>query len=390
VNKSLLRHEPSRTGEPRFGMLETVREYAWEQLTAPGEADATRDRHLAYFVGLAERASALFNSQQADRWFATMEQEYENFRSALDWAADKADTDADLRLASAICRFWFFRGNVGEGYKWVDAALARRRDASPALRARLLHGAAAMNKWDEERAVALDHESLALARSVGDRETIARCLLNLGAGQLDKDPERAGALLAESLTVSRGLDIDDKLRVIGQTLPALAVVAQAQGDLVRAARLYGCAEATLEPFGISYYQYAIADETVLGRSIVAVLRGLGPQAFAAAWAEGRRTPVEPMIDHALGRVAFPGPPSPPGGPNAESGIGPLTPRESEVARLITQGLSNREVGKALAISERTVDAHVQHILNKLGFSSRTQVAAWVAVSRSPATSPAVR
>ncbi|HEU4367438.1 MAG TPA: LuxR C-terminal-related transcriptional regulator [Methylomirabilota bacterium] len=385
VNKSLLRHEPARTGEPRFGMLETVREYAWGQLTAPGEADATRDRHLVYFVGLAERASALFNSQQAHQWFAAMEEEYENFRAALGWAADKADTDADLRLASAMCRFWFFRGNVGEGYKWVDAALARRRDASPALRARLLHGAAAMNKWDEERAVALDHESLALARSMGERETIARCLLNLGVGQLDKDPQRAGALLAESLGVSRGIDIDDKLRVIGQTLHALAVVAQAQGDLVRAARLYGCAEATLEPFGIPYYQYAIADETVLGRSIVAVLRGLGAQAFAAAWAEGRRTPVELMIDYALGRVAVPCPPSSSSGPDAETGIGPLTRREWEVARLITQGLSNREVGKALAISERTVDAHVQHILNKLGFGSRTQVAAWVAVSRSPAT-----
>jgi predicted ATPase/DNA-binding CsgD family transcriptional regulator len=390
VNKSLLRHEPSRTGEPRFGMLETVREYVWERLTASGEADATLDRHLAYFVGLTERASALFNSHQAHQWFATMEEEYENSRAALGWAADKADTDADLRLASAMCRFWFFRGNVGEGYKWVDAALARRRDASPSLRARLLHGAAAMNKWDEERAVALDHESLALARSVGDRETIARCLLNLGVAHLDKDPRRAGALLAESLTASRGIEADDKLRVIGQTLHALAVVAQAQGDLVRAARLYGSAEVTLEPFGIPYYQYAIADETILGRSIVSVLRGLGPQAFAAAWAEGRRTPVELMIERALGNVPFPDPLSPSGGPNAEAGAGPLTRREWEVARLITQGLSNREVGKALAISERTVDAHVQHILNKLGFNSRTQVAAWVAVSRDPATSPAAR
>jgi non-specific serine/threonine protein kinase len=118
---------------------------------------------------------------------------------------------------------------------------------------------------------------------------------------------------------------------------------------------------------------------------VAVLRGLGPQAFAAAWAEGRRTPIELMIDYALGRVAVPCPPSPSSAPNAETGIGPLTRREWEVARLITQGLSNREVGKALAISARTVDAHVQHILNKLGFNSRTQVAAWVAVSRSPAS-----
>jgi non-specific serine/threonine protein kinase len=392
VNKSLLRHEPARTGEPRFGMLETLREYAWEQLTTLGDAEATRDRHLAYFVGLAERASALFNSQQAQHWFATMEEEYENFRTALGWAAEKLDTDTDLRLASAMCRFWFFRGNVGEGYKWVDAALARRRNAPPALRARLLHGAAAMNKWDDARAVALDHESLALARSLGDHETIARCLLNLGAGHLDKDPQRAGALLTESLAVSRRIDVDDKLRIIGQTLHALAAVSQAQGDLVRAARLYGSAEAALEPFGIPYYQYAIADETVLGRSIVAVLRGLGPQAFAAAWAEGRRTPIEVMIDYALGLVPFPGPPSPLAAANAETGRGPLTPREWEVARHITQGLSNREIGKALAISERTVDAHVQHILNKLGFNSRTQVAAWVAVSRSqaPTSSPAVR
>ena len=187
--------------------------------------------------------------------------------------------------------------------------------------------------------------------------------------------------------MSRGIDVDDKLRIIGQTLHALAVVSQAEGNLVRAARLYGCAEATLEPFGIPYYQYAIADETVLGRSIVAVLRGLGPQAFAAAWAEGRRTPVEAMIEHALGRVTLPAPVLPSPGAYGDPGISPLTPRESEVARLVTQGLSNREVGKALTISERTVDAHVQHILNKLGFNSRAQIAAWVAVSRSPTTAP---
>ena len=253
MNKSLLRREPSRTGEPRFGMLETVREYALEQLVATGEVEAARDRHLAYFVALAERAAALFNSRQAPEWFATMEEEYENFRAALRRASERDDTDADLRLASAMCRLWFFRGNVGEGYKWVDAALARRHEASPALRARLLHGAATMNKWDEARAVALDHESLALARAVGDGETIARCLMNLGGGLLDKDPQRAGALLAESLATSRGLDVADRSRIIGQTLHALAVVAQEAGNVVRTATLYGCAEAALEPFGIPYY-----------------------------------------------------------------------------------------------------------------------------------------
>ena len=99
-----------------------------------------------------------------------------------------------------------------------------------------------------------------------------------------------------------------------------------------------------------------------------------------------------MIDHALVRVPLPSAEAPLPGAHADSRLGPLTHREWEVARLVTQGHSNREIGKMLAISERTVDAHVQHILNKLGFNSRTQIAAWVAVSRSPATtaSPALR
>jgi non-specific serine/threonine protein kinase len=275
----------------------------------------------------------------------------------------------------------------------VDAALARSREVPPALRARLLHGAAALSKSDQARAIALDHESLALARSVGDGETIARCLLNLGVGRLETDPQGAGELLAESLAESRDLKTEDRLRVVGQTLHALAVVAQADGDPVRAARLLGTAEATLEPFGIPYYQYAIVDQTVVGRSIVAVLRGLGPRAFAAAWAEGRQAPIEAMIDHALGRAGFPASASARLVRDGDSAIGPLSRREWEVARLVTEGLANREIGRTLGISERTVDAHVQHILNKLDFASRAQVAAWVAASggspalRSPAARP---
>jgi DNA-binding NarL/FixJ family response regulator len=82
-----------------------------------------------------------------------------------------------------------------------------------------------------------------------------------------------------------------------------------------------------------------------------------------------------VVEYAMGRVAFPAPSASPK-PDAN----PLTPREREVARFVAQGLSNREIGKTLVISERTVDAHVQHILNKLGFNSRAQIAAWIAVS----------
>jgi len=99
-------------------------------------------------------------------------------------------------------------------------------------------------------------------------------------------------------------------------------------------------------------------------------------------------PLELVVDYALGRLALPAPtPSTSPEPHKGTEANPLTPREEEVARLVPQGLSNREIGRTLVISERTVDAHVQHILNKLGFNSRAQIAAWVAVSREVTPAP---
>ena len=381
VNKNLLRQEPTKNAEPRFGMLETIREYAWEQLTAAGVADRTRDRHLEYFVGLAEREKALSTSHHAHEWQVIIEQEYDNLRAALAWASARQNVDGELRLASGICRFWFSRGNVGEGYRWVESALAKSRGASPPLRAQLLHGTAAFARvqGDQERAVALDEEGLALARSVGDRETMARCLLNLGSSRNPlRDPEGAKPLYSQAMALAR--DIGDRHRV-GFAAQGLAVVASAEGDSIRAARLHGAAEVVLESFGEPYSPYSVIDETILGRSIVAVLTALGRESFGSAWAEGRRMPLELVVDYALGRLAFPAP-APTESRRQDDGTeaSPLTPREREVARLVAQGLSNREIGKTLVISERTVDAHVQHILNKLGFNSRAQIAAWVAVS----------
>lgn len=385
VSKSLVRREPSKTHEPRFGMLETIREYAGEQLAASGEAERIRDRHLRYFVGLAEEAKPHFSGADAPVWVATMEQEYENFRAVMQWASERAHAEAELRLASAICRFWSHRGNVGEGYKWVDAALAKSGQAPPSLRAELLHDVATFTFHDEARKLALEHEGLALARGLGDGETINRALLNLGGTYLHTDPGQARAFLNEALALAR--DRGDRLRM-AIAMQALAVTTQLDGDLVRAARIFGAAEVVLEAYELAPSPYSVLDRTVLGRAIVAVLQGLGRQAFGAAWAEGRRLPLPLMIDYALGRLAVPTPTAARAAQEPSSGTGPLTARETQVARLIAQGLSNREIGRTLTISERTADAHVQHILNKLGFTSRTQIAAWVAVSTGAAPSAA--
>ncbi len=388
VKKNLLRREPAVSSEPRFGILETIREYASEQLAAAGEKEQTRDRHLEYFIRVAEREGARRVSDQATpEWEAMMEAEYDNLRAALAWASERQNVDGELRVASRMCKFWMSRGNVGEGYRWVEAALAKSRGAAPPLRAKLLHGSAAFARvhGQMERAIALDEEGLALARSMNDRELMTRCLMNLGATAISRsDPPRAKALLAESLGLARELN---DWYLIGNAIQGLAVVASTEGDFARAARLYGAAEAIHEPHGLTYSPHAVTDQTIIGRSIVTILTGLGRDAFGSAWAEGRRMPLDLVVDYGLGRLALPTPPlraspKPDGGPEPS----PLTPREREVAGLVAQGLSNREIGKTLVISERTVDAHVQHILNKLGFNSRAQIAAWVAVSQEAVSS----
>ena len=395
VNRSLLRQESSKPAGPRFGMLETIREYASEQLEASGEAEQTRDRHLSYFLHVAELAKGLSNTSQAPEAYAMMEEEYENVRTALRWASERTNTDAELRLASAVCRFWFTRGNVGEAHRWVDTALARSQEAPPGLQAELLDSAAtlataskvATTRGGPDAAIALHREALALAHASGDREATARALFHLGLAHIDADPQAARTFLMESLEHARA--IENRLR-IGVAVQALAMLASTEGELTRAARLHGAAEAVLEPLGYPYSPYtvapySIADQTAFGRSIVTVLSGLGQEVFGAAWAEGRRMPLDLAVDYALGRIALPTPaPVAKGSDRATGGMGPVTARELDVARLIAQGPSNREIGRTLEISERTVDAHVVHILNKLGFNSRAQIAAWVAVSAAAA------
>jgi non-specific serine/threonine protein kinase len=121
---------------------------------------------------------------------------------------------------------------------------------------------------------------------------------------------------------------------------------------------------------------------------VTVLLGLGREVFGTAWAEGREMQAELVLEYALGRTVLPDPITPGSRPRALAAASVLSTRELHVAELVAQGLSNREIGRTLVISERTVDAHLRHILDKLEFTSRAQVAAWVAASQAVAPSPA--
>lgn len=371
VDQSLLQRDPTATDQPRFAMLQTVAEYAGERLAQTGEADQLRDRHLDYFLGWAEAGARRFNTPDASSWVEALARDYDNLRAALGWAERRGSVEGQARLASAICGFWLARGYLREASRWVDRALAASRGRATAVRAELVRARGSLATPEGARVSKAEAGSVRLARTREDAEAPAGSLGDLAGCLRGQDAARAERLVAEALQAA-----DEPTRIFG--LQGAALLAADAGDLLRAARLFGAVEAHLERTGRSLLKWSAGDQAVLGRAMVVVLRGLRRDAFGAAWSRGRRMPLAQAVEYAAGRLDRPGSASPWSRDKAASS--PLSPREWEVARLVTKGLSNREIARVLVISERTVDAHVRHILDKLGFDSRTQVAVWVAAS----------
>ena len=160
----------------------------------------------------------------------------------------------------------------------------------------------------------------------------------------------------------------------GECLEGLAQAAAATGHYGHAARLFGAAEAQREIVG---KRPGPADHASHDQWVAPARTALGGATFTAAWAEGRAMTVEQAIEYAL-VWREPEKPAKTRQSGREPKDDPLTAREREVAALVARGQTNREIATKLVISERTADAHVQNILNKLGFSSRAQIGAWAA------------
>jgi predicted ATPase/DNA-binding CsgD family transcriptional regulator len=233
-------------------------------------------------------------------------------------------------------------------------------------------GRLAEDEGDLAQAEAWSKQSLALFIEVGDKYFIANALRNLGLVALRAgDYGRTSKLLTESLTLCN--EIGNRY-VADACLWGLAGVACAQERYERAARLFGGAEALRETLGEQPLQCDKADRD---QRMAATRARLGNVAFAAALAEGRGMALEQAIEYALAPIDTDTAKAAERGIPARKHMGLLTPREREVAALIARGLTNREIASSLVIAERTADAHVQHILNKLGFNTRAQIAAWV-------------
>src|SRR5439155_1574145 len=123
-----VQQEETPEGEPRFGMLETLREYALERLEASGEADAVRGRHLAHFLALAEAADRKLRGPEQAPWFRRLNVEHPNLRAALGWALMHWEEELALRLAVALGRFWQADAHLEDGERWLGALLERAGD----------------------------------------------------------------------------------------------------------------------------------------------------------------------------------------------------------------------------------------------------------------------
>jgi len=463
-DKSLLLVERHEGQGRRYRLLETVRQYALDRLRTSGEAVPTGDRHLAWYLALAEQVeppapwgaveTALLNR---------MESEQDNWRAALQWSIDQGQTESSLRLAAALGWFWSLRAFLHEGRHWLAQALAAGKPASPSVRAKALnragvlavlqgdyeHGAAlhkralalireqkgspitawglqdlglvALHSGDyacaeqfledslglfwqahnqtgvasvllgqglaayyqdnDLRAAMLLETSLALFQELGDAAAIARALHGLGMiARRQGDLDRSREMLGEALRVAweKGARLE-----IARCLESLAGLACAGNLPERATRLFSAVETLRQAMGI-YLPRDIHDGC--DRDLAAARAQLDEKRFAAAWAAGQALTVEQAVAYALeagdrapGAEIVPSVRPLTSLQAAKRQYGGLTARERQVAALVAQGKSNSAIATELFTTVRTVEAHITHILDKLGFSSRTQVAVWAVV-----------
>jgi predicted ATPase/DNA-binding CsgD family transcriptional regulator len=263
IDHSLLWRETESGDEPRFGMLETIREFGWERLTAsgeetppssgggPGGEKAVRGAHAAWCLALAEEAEpALWDAGQV-RWLDRLDREKDNLRAALHWTLDpRVESETATRLGALLWRFWERRGYLSEGRSHLARILALSPSpASLAPRSSALTGAGVLAalQGDYDQAIRHSEEALAGWQQLGDHRGIARTLLCLATVARYRDDYAAAQSLGqESLAAFR--TINDRWGV-GHVLAHLGMVAWVQGNHAKGTAYYEDALAHLRDVG---------------------------------------------------------------------------------------------------------------------------------------------
>jgi predicted ATPase/DNA-binding XRE family transcriptional regulator len=242
VNSSLVVQETSADDEHRFRLLDLMREYGWEQLTAHGELSALRSRHADYYLALAERAAPEMHGGSQRLWIARLAEEHPNLRAALSWARDRQLVEIGLRLGGALWWFWQLHGHASEGRAWLEHFLSLQQTpdsiGDKAMRADALNGAGnlAWTQGDYALSERFLEEGLRLYRALANIPGVAFVLNTLGLiADEHGDYRRAVALFEESLALWRELRDVTK---IGCLLTNLACVEYRQDHYAKAISLF--------------------------------------------------------------------------------------------------------------------------------------------------------
>ena len=440
VDKSLIEAGDAAGARGRYGMLETMRQFALELLVESGEASQLRERHARYFFELADRWPPLGSADEAT-WLIPVEAEQDNLRQALSWLR-RNDPGSCLRMAGRLLRFWD-AGRYSEGRALLHELLGlpdgKLTDRALAL-VNLGRLAAWSGDWAEAKVTYEDGlqasvesaNKLALSFALiglgnvalheGDRTTarhfyervlveaeprrgpsalnmlgtiarlegdnqLARSFLARGAAEserfgelwhrgyalrfmadlelLEHRPAAAAKCLADGIELVRPFNDP---REMSYALQVAAEIALYRGQHHRALRLASAARALKEWLGLGGGTPA-GLHAELNELVEQVRVSVGSEAAVHLEAEGSAMTLDQALDYALSADEKPpldGPQSP----------GRLSRRELEVAAMVAEGMSNREIAARLFIAERTAEGHVEHIRNKLGFHSRVQIAAW--------------
>ena len=434
VDKSLVAAIESPRGRTRYRLLETVREYAHELLAGSGTLDAARQRHLRHFAALGDIAREEWLSTGAQRFVNELDEDYENVRAALECAV-ASDPCTGVRLLGGT-RDLFYRFGQDDGLRLGGLLLERctARDGERAA-AQIATGQLALMLGDFERARAVLAQARELSAELGAPALEAwagffQGLTETLGGAIEAAREHLEASRALHRELGIGIGEARSLGSLGLTFVMAGEVARAHELLDAALAIYVAEDdrwgqgsvhtmlgtlATDPATASAHFRKAVDflrpshDATLLPVALIGqadVLARRDPVAalkvaaaasairarvggeFAPfyrerldrvrdsattalgghderAWADGARLDVDDAVALAFG-AARPRRASP----------GGLSARESEVAGLVAEGLSNKAIAARLHLSVRTVESHVRHVLAKAGLDNRTQLATW--------------
>ena len=237
LDKAFLRRDPaSREDDPRFAMLETIREYGLECLAEAGRQTDVRLAHARLMTAIAEE-----NELEMDR----LAIDEDNFRTALESAMSAGDADLALRLGAALWWSWYVRGSYSEGRRWLDEVLAVPGGESVSVRAKAITGAGALAflQCDYDRATELLDDGISLARATGDPESLARSLQFRGSIARERG-EYDHAIDLHLLSRTIWLELEDRANV-GRSLNYVGFASWLNNDF---SRTFELCEGTLQLF----------------------------------------------------------------------------------------------------------------------------------------------